>query len=132
MRKSKKKISDRSKLDFLIQKGKEFARDLRKKATPWELEFLQTIKYIKETYVFQFPVVCNEEVLYIIDFYFPKQKVGIELDGAGHYTPDGVKKDKKRSKALEKEGIHIIRFMNKQVPTISRLHIEQLLKAYAV
>ena len=53
---------------------------------------------------------------YIMDFYCPEAKLGIELDGAGHQTLDGVKYDKVRSDYLLREqGIHIIRFENRDL-----------------
>lgn len=53
---------------------------------------------------------------YIMDFYCPEAKLGIELDGAGHQTLDGVKYDKVRSDYLSREqGIHIIRFENRDL-----------------
>ncbi len=53
---------------------------------------------------------------YIMDFYCPEAKLGIELDGAGHQTLDGVKYDKVRGDYLLREqGIHIIRFENRDL-----------------
>ena len=53
---------------------------------------------------------------YVIDFYCPRLKLGIELDGAEHYgSHDRVKYDKNRTKYLEKFGIKIIRFKDEEV-----------------
>ena len=53
---------------------------------------------------------------YIMDFYCPEAKLGIELDGAGHQTLDGVKYDKDRSDYLLREqGIRVIRFENRDL-----------------
>lgn len=53
---------------------------------------------------------------YIMDFYCPEAKLGIELDGAGHQTLDGVKYDKVRSDYLLREqGIRVIRFENRDL-----------------
>jgi len=52
---------------------------------------------------------------YIIDFYCDKYKLGIELDGAGHFTEEGEKKDKARTAFLNSKGINIIRFENCEV-----------------
>jgi hypothetical protein len=49
---------------------------------------------------------------YILDFYFPKKKLAVELDGQDHYTIWGVMRDEKRTEFLDKQGIRVIRFEN--------------------
>lgn len=128
----KKKIIIDDKLDFLIQKGKEFSEDLKKKATKYELEFIKKLQPLSIVYIFQYPIICNKKNLFILDFYLPKYKLCIELDGSQHYTPPGQKADKRRTSLLKKEGIQVIRFMNRQVETITSKHIEDLLKSYVI
>lgn len=52
---------------------------------------------------------------YILDFYCPKEKLGVELDGAYHFTEAGNGRDVKRDKYLSELGITIIRIENKNV-----------------
>ena len=53
---------------------------------------------------------------FILDFYCPEAKLGIELDGAGHYTMDGAKYDQLRSGYLYSEhNIKILRFENRDL-----------------
>ena len=52
---------------------------------------------------------------YIVDFYCPECRVIVELDGAGHFDPLGLKKDDERSRFLSRFGVQVIRFENKQV-----------------
>jgi len=108
---SKKKKS-KSPNHFLVEKGKEFSKDLIKNATKWELSFKDKLKKTGVPFIFQYPVICNNEKLYIIDFYLPKHKIAIELDGQWHYTPDIIKKDNLRTKALKKKGIRVLRIPN--------------------
>ncbi len=54
---------------------------------------------------------------YILDFYCPKKKLGIEIDGDSHFTKQGIKNDKIRQSTIEEFGILIIRFTNKEVIT---------------
>src|SRR5687767_12912905 len=103
MPKKKKETNSSLKVSFLTKKGKEFAEDLRERATPWEIAFKAKLDALKIAYVFQYPVICNKKALYILDFYFPKHKIAIELDGAGHYTPEGIKHDRIRTRCLKKE-----------------------------
>ena len=52
---------------------------------------------------------------YILDFYCHKIKLAIELDGDQHFYDRGKIKDRKRSDALEKLGIMILRFPNNEI-----------------
>ena len=50
---------------------------------------------------------------YILDFYAPELKLGIELDGAHHYSYCGTKSDNLRSEYLKQNhGIYLLRFEN--------------------
>ena len=52
---------------------------------------------------------------YIVDFYCPKQKLAIELDGQWHFEKETQAYDKIRQNEIEQENIQILRFTNKQV-----------------
>lgn len=52
---------------------------------------------------------------YILDFYSPEFKLGIEADGGQHYEDKGRLKDQQRSKELSKLGIRIIRFSDRDI-----------------
>ena len=49
---------------------------------------------------------------FIVDFYCHKAKLVIELDGSGHYEPDVMQKDQKRTEYLESLGLFVLRFTN--------------------
>jgi len=50
---------------------------------------------------------------YIVDFYCPRLKLAIEVDGDSHYTRKGKKHDIKRDEFIQNKGIKILR-----IPTI--------------
>lgn len=52
---------------------------------------------------------------YIVDFYCPKGKIIIEVDGSQHYSEEGNRKDKAREYYLRKLGIKILRFPDTEV-----------------
>ncbi len=52
---------------------------------------------------------------YIIDFFCTEENVGIELDGGQHNQTDTINYDNKRTEALMRAGIRIIRFWNNDV-----------------
>lgn len=51
---------------------------------------------INEDYFRQYPIGDK----YVLDFAFPNEQVAIEVNGEGHYTKEGRKKDKQREKFL--------------------------------
>jgi very-short-patch-repair endonuclease len=87
------------------------ARTLRKNATRAE----QHLWY--EHLRFCTPKVRRQHVLagFILDFYCIKLRLGIELDGAHHYTPEGMAKDAARTAILEAHGAKVVRFENKKI-----------------
>lgn len=52
---------------------------------------------------------------YIVDFYCPKHRFIIEVDGDSHYEEKAIKYDRTRSKWISKFGNRIVRFSNKDV-----------------
>ena len=53
---------------------------------------------------------------YILDFYCPRLRLCIELDGEQHYTVEGVDHDDNRTEWLWREkGIRVVRIENKDV-----------------
>lgn len=49
---------------------------------------------------------------FILDFYCHEAKLAIELDGGVHTDPEQAHRDAERTKALEIEGIRVLRFWN--------------------
>jgi very-short-patch-repair endonuclease len=52
---------------------------------------------------------------YILDFYCPKTKLGIEVDGPSHFLDFGIKKDDQRTVHMETYGIQVVRFTNNNI-----------------
>ena len=60
---------------------------------------------------------------YILDFYCPEKKIGIELDGSQHYTEEGKEYDRIRTDILNAYKIEIIRFTNKEIKKILEAYV---------
>ena len=60
---------------------------------------------------------------YILDFYCPEKKIGIELDGSQHYTEEGKEYDRIRTDILKAYKIEIIRFTNKEIKKILEAYV---------
>jgi len=83
-------------------------RYLRKNQTNAERKLwllLRNRQLAKVKFRRQFPVDR-----YILDFYSPEYKLGIEADGGQHYSDKGKIKDELRTGKLAKHGIQILRF----------------------
>jgi len=87
-----------------------FRRKLRNRMTAAEVALWVMIKdrqLVGERFRRQFSVGH-----YVLDFYCPKYKLAIELDGAGHFTDEGREYDARRTEYLNSVGIRVIRFEN--------------------
>ena len=54
---------------------------------------------------------------YVVDFYCPKEKLIIELDGSQHYSEEGKEKDKERDNELKGLGYRVKRYTNLEINT---------------
>ncbi len=85
-------------------------RFLRKNQTDAESKLwslLRNRQLAKVKFRRQFPIDR-----YILDFYSPEYKLGIEADGGSHYGDKGKVKDELRTEKLAGYGIQILRFSN--------------------
>ncbi|MGH8307584.1 MAG: endonuclease domain-containing protein [Gammaproteobacteria bacterium] len=52
---------------------------------------------------------------YIVDFYAPKAKLVVEVDGSQHLEPRGASADAIRNRFLTEQGLHVLHFHNLQI-----------------
>jgi len=52
---------------------------------------------------------------YILDFYCPEYRLGVEADGGQHYRPEGRRRDALRTKALSHIGVRVLRFSDWEI-----------------
>lgn len=89
---------------------KPYRQKLRNNLTPAEAEMWKYLKNNKLGFKFRRQQSIGK---YIYDFYCPKIKLIIELDGDYHYTNHTIhKQDVIKEKYAENLGINIIRFEN--------------------
>lgn len=109
---------------------KLLCRELRKHGTATEAMLWRSLKnrQIKGTRWRRQYGVCG----FVLDFYCPELRIGIELDGSPHFSVIGRGNDNFRTEIIEEEkSIKIIRFENKQIFEDSRvvlMSIEQLIE----
>jgi very-short-patch-repair endonuclease len=98
------------------------AKELRQNATPEEnLLWHAFLKHCTPRVKRQRPFDT-----FILDFYCPKLRLCIELDGAQHFTPEGLERDRHRTAHLELHGVKVVRFTNAEVRRNLRGVIEVL------
>jgi very-short-patch-repair endonuclease len=92
---------------------KELRKDLRNNLTPAEATLWRYLQHSKlDGRKFRRQHSVNN---YILDFYCPSEKLGIELDGDIHKGFASDQYDLERTEKLNKMGIRIIRFENEDV-----------------
>jgi very-short-patch-repair endonuclease len=90
------------------KKLKQFARALRSNMTEAEQCLWQKIRsrQLCDAQFYRQKPLLN----YIVDFYCPKVKFVIELDGAQHFAAEHHVKDRQRDLNFEQIGIKVLRF----------------------
>ncbi len=92
------------------QKLKKLSQDLRREMTDAERILWSKIRrrQIRGLHFYRQKPILN----YIVDFYCPKARIIIEIDGGQHYEGSNVKKDQKRDLILAADGFKVLRFTN--------------------
>lgn len=90
------------------KKLKPLARNLRNNMTDAEKLIWSKIrkKQICDAQFYRQKNIGN----YIADFYCPKEKLIVEIDGSQHYERDGMKKDREREDYLQELGLNVLCF----------------------
>ena len=92
---------------------KQHSRELRKNMTDAERFLWAKIrgKQLKEYQFYRQQIIGN----YIVDFYCPKAKIVLELDGGQHYNLAGKEKDRERDNYMKNQGVKVLRFSDREV-----------------
>ena len=65
---------------------------------------------------------------FILDFFCPQLKLGIEIDGDSHFLNDQtIERDRRREQFLEQEQIKLLRFTNNEVVNNTEAVTEKIL-----
>jgi len=111
-------LMDEKKYKYNLHKGAsasthQFARELRHAETEAEKKLWSLLRNRK----FKGKKFRRQHALadFILDFYCHECKLAVELDGSFHASEDQQLYDKARTSLLNKQGITIIRFWNRDV-----------------
>jgi very-short-patch-repair endonuclease len=94
-------------------KLKKYSRKLRKDMTDAERLLWSKLrnKQLKGLQVYRQRIIGN----YIVDFYCPKAKLIIEVDGSQHYISEGKEQDKIRDEYMKGIGFAILRVTDRDI-----------------
>ena len=94
---------------------KKLARQLRKKMTDSEKVLWSRLRgkqLLGVPFYRQKPIGG-----YVVDFYAPRTKLVVEIDGAQHLRDEALKRDRKRDQYLAGLGLEVMRFNSREVIT---------------
>ena len=108
---SKNCMGDRPRSIYNNPKKKERRRELRNEGTAAEAvlwTYLQKRQLLGKKFRRQYSIGP-----YVVDFYCPDCSLIIELDGAKHFSMLREDYELERTRYLQKQGLHILRFENR-------------------
>lgn len=112
--------------DYNYKTIKELARELRNNPTPAETRLWKVLRKKQLNnckFLRQHPIIWGRRQhkikFFIPDFYCAKKKLIIELDGKIHDYHQYY--DKHRDIILNKKGLHVLRFKNKELKKIENV-----------
>lgn len=89
---------------------------LLKNATKQEIVLAHFLEDSSVDFFAQFPVFCPKiHTTFWCDFFIPKNKLVLEIDGSSHHRLTTITKDTYRDAFMQEQGIQVIRITNKQV-----------------
>jgi very-short-patch-repair endonuclease len=65
---------------------------------------------------------------YYLDFFCHRHGFAVELDGAQHYSPEGIAYDSIRSQFLATKGVRVVRFSDREILTERSAVLEVILR----
>ena len=91
---------------------KELSKSLRNNQTEAEQRLWTRLrlKHLGYTFYRQKPIGD-----YIVDFYCPKARLVIEIDGGQHFSEETAEYDRTRTDYLQSLGLEVLRFTNSEV-----------------
>lgn len=92
---------------------KKYSQELRKDMTDAERLLWSRLrgKQLKGLQVYRQRIIGN----HIVDFYCPKAKLVVEVDGGQHYNEKETEKDRIRDGYLNEKGLNVLRFSDSEV-----------------
>lgn len=113
------------------QIAKRFRLSLIKKATKPELVLKDKLTKMNIHFLFQ-KVFIKEKGMVIVDFYFPKRKLIIEVDGISHFNKVNYKDIEKNEYLTLNRGFSVIRITNTEAKNITQEDLYSLITSAGI
>ncbi|MBO5693401.1 MAG: DUF559 domain-containing protein [Tidjanibacter sp.] len=107
-----------------LAEQKQLRRTLRRKSTPEEIALWGLLKG-KQICDCQFRRQFSVGV-YVLDFYCPRAKLCIEIDGTEHLSEENLLHDRIRDNYLKSQGIEVLRIDNRAIWSLSDVVIKTI------
>ena len=115
-------------IDMKIEEVKnKFISENRKNATIYEKLMMLKLKVARIKFVTQYAIDYKNSFI-LCDFYIPKYKLIIEVDGLYHDEILQISKDIERDRFLRENGYQVLRLFNSEIDTFDTLSIKTLFK----
>ena len=92
--------------------------NLKDNAIKLRREMTRQEKHLWYDFLRHYPIkIYKQRIIdnFIADFYCHQARLIIEIDGSQHYTPEGKLSDAERTEILERYGLSVIRFSNRDI-----------------
>jgi very-short-patch-repair endonuclease len=109
--------------EYSLAEKRDFAREMRRNPTNAEADLWYHLRGDKLGYRFHRQSVQRG---YILDFYCPKLRLAIEVDGSVHDLEDQAAYDETKERALEECGVRMLRFSNEDVSSYATVVISRI------
>lgn len=95
--------------------------ELREKANIYEHKMGELLISKNIDFIHQAPFVFRPKTIYFVDFYLPKHRIVIEVDGTYHDSSFMLRKDSERDNNFKSVGIRVIRVNNLETGDLKML-----------
>lgn len=108
---------------YSMLEKREFAKQMRENPTPAEAHLWTFLR--KEQLGYRF---WRQQLLqgYVVDFYCPRARVAVEVDGSVHELELQARGDKLRENSLTEKSIRLVRFGNEEVFAAPQLVLRKI------
>ena len=128
---SKARYSKKEKLKWLIGFGNRMSKKLKANMSHPEKKLSAILEELPYEYIAQEPIIIRDKYLYIMDFYFPKLKLCLEVQSfAFHTSPPQKKKDSVKKMRIKSLGIKMLYLWATQIEIIKKEEVDQILKTF--
>jgi len=88
--------------------------ELREKSNVYEHKIGELLIKHDVEFIHQAPFVFRPKTIYFVDFFLPKERIVIEVDGSYHKSYSMLSKDGERDANFKSIGIRVIRVVNEE------------------